>query len=201
LTYGKISTNNGFIPRQKWFVEKILSSLRGLILDCGCGRGLWSKKLKERGVDVVSLDLSRDRLKMCKDEGNNDEVIRASCVQLPFKSNCFNSVLFLELIEHLNLKDQDKALSETNRILKSSGRIVITSPNKPIYCLLTKFLHVFEYNPEHIHELSLSEIKNLVRKYFTITLVDGKIGGPIDFLDKLCPALLCWDIVLIGKRS
>jgi predicted TPR repeat methyltransferase len=39
---------NGYIPRQKWFVNKIIFSTRGLTLDIGCGIGLWSKKLREK---------------------------------------------------------------------------------------------------------------------------------------------------------
>lgn len=194
--YNKNSLD-GFIPRQKWFVKKILDSCSGLTLDLGCGRGLWSREMKKRGLDVIGLDLSVRRLKMCKKEGNNDCVVRASCTHLPFKSSRLDSVLAIELIEHLDQGDQDKTLSEIHRILKDGRAVVITTPNKPVYYLLTRFLHFFEYNPEHVHELSLWESKMLMKKYFKIASVDGKLG----FLDKIIPNSLCWDILLIGKKD
>lgn len=196
------ATHDGCVPTQEWFVKKIVSSLKGLALDCGCGRGLWSKKLRQEGMTVVSSDLSIRRLKMCKSEGNDNVVIRASCTHLPFKPSYFDSVLFLEVIEHLDRIGQHKSLSEMWRILKPNGSIVITTPNKPIYHLLTKFLRLFEYNPEHRNELSFSEMKSLVKKYFVIDLVDGKIGGPrfLGFLDKLLPAPLCWDILIVANK-
>jgi ubiquinone/menaquinone biosynthesis C-methylase UbiE len=154
---------NGCIPRQKWFVNKIVSSTRGLTLDCGCGRGLWSKKLREKGLEVIGIDISEKRLKYAKVEGNNNLIICASCTHLPFKSNCFDSALLIEVIEHLNEENQETTLSEIRRVLKSEGTLIITTPNRPIYHLLAKYFHLFKYNPEHIKELSLWEVRNLVR--------------------------------------
>jgi 2-polyprenyl-3-methyl-5-hydroxy-6-metoxy-1,4-benzoquinol methylase len=68
---------NGYIPRQKWFVKKIIFSARGLTLDVGCGIGLWSKKLREKDLEVVGIDISKKRLKYAKVKGNNDLVICA----------------------------------------------------------------------------------------------------------------------------
>jgi len=193
---------DGFIPHQKGFVRRIISSVEGLTLDCGCGRGLWSRKLKEKGINVISMDISLRRLTLCKNEGNNDYIVRASCTHLPFKPICFNSVLFLEVIEHLNEKDQKLPLREIRRILKPNGKIVITTPNRPIYRLITKFLHFFRYNPEHVHELSLTEVSNLVQAYFKIISIEGKLLGKekLAFLDRIIPNLLHWNTLLTGKK-
>jgi 2-polyprenyl-3-methyl-5-hydroxy-6-metoxy-1,4-benzoquinol methylase len=194
-----MSVHDGFIPRQKWFVEEIIQPLSGLTLDCGCARGLWSKELKQRGLDVVGLDLSRRRLKMSRREGNNTDVICGSATSLPFRQNCFDSVLFLEIVEHMDQTGQNESLKEIEHVLKPGGNVVVTTPNKRIYHLLTKYLHLFEYNPEHLRELTLNETKKLLRKYFEIDLVDGKTGS--DILDKLVPVSLCWDLLLVGKKS
>lgn len=64
---------------------------------------------------------------MCKSEGNNDVRICGSCTHLPFNSSCFDSVLFLEVIEYLGWPSQYKSLSEIRRVLKPRGSIVISA--------------------------------------------------------------------------
>ena len=193
-----MSVHDGFIPRQKWFVEEITRPLSGLTLDCGCARGLWSKELKQRGLNVVGLDLSRKRLEMSRKEGNNTDVVCGSATNLPFKQDCFDSVVFLEIVEHMDEACQNAALREIECVLKLGGNIVATTPNKPIYHLMTKYLHLFEYNSEHVRDLTFSQMKELFRKYFEINLVDGKTGS--DFLRQRLPVSLCWDILMVGKK-
>jgi len=188
--------HDGFMPRQKWFVEKILSPCSGLTLDLGCGRGLWSRKLRERGILAIGVDSSMARLKKCRAECNNDNLFCASAANLPFASDSLDTVLFLEVIEHLDEEQQDRSLREIHRVLKPKGLVVVTTPNRPMYRLITKLLHLFEYNPEHVRELSLAEAKGMMERYFALVLVDGKLG----FLDRLMPTGMCWDILVIAKK-
>jgi len=192
-----LGVHDGFIPRQKWFVEAITNPLNGLTLDCGCASGLWSKELAKRGLNVVGLDLSKRRLKLSQKAGNKD-LVCGSATNLPFKPSCFDSVVFLEIIEHMNQVNQNRALAAIENTLKTNGTIVITTPNKHIYQLFSKHLHLFPYNQEHIYELTLGEIKNMFSKHFKILLVDGKTG--ISFLDKIVPVYFCWDLLLVGKK-
>jgi SAM-dependent methyltransferase len=48
--------------------------------------------------------------------------------QFPYKDNCFDVVIFAEIIEHL-LNDPCRVLREINRILKDGGILVLTTPN------------------------------------------------------------------------
>jgi 2-polyprenyl-3-methyl-5-hydroxy-6-metoxy-1,4-benzoquinol methylase len=57
---------NGYIPRQKWFVNKIIFSTRGLTLDIGCGIGLWSKKLREKKFRSSRHRYIEKATKICK---------------------------------------------------------------------------------------------------------------------------------------
>ena len=136
------------------------------------------------------------RLRKCRAEGNNDNLLCASATNLPFASDSLDSVLFLELIEHMDEEQQNRSLKEIHRVLKSKGLVAVTTPNRPVYRLITKFLHLFEYNPEHVRELSLAEAKKMIKRYFTLVSVNGKLG----FLDKLMPTGMCWDILVIAKK-
>jgi ubiquinone/menaquinone biosynthesis C-methylase UbiE len=161
------------------------------------------QKVEGKNLEVVGIDISKKRLKYAKVKGNNDLVICASCTHLPFKSNCFDSVLLIEVIEHLHEEGQEATLREIRRVLNSEGTIIITTPNRPIYHLLAKYLHLFKYNPEHVKELSLQEVRNLVMKYFKILSIDGKISSKrfLGFLDKILPKSLCWDILIICRKE
>ncbi len=189
---------DGYIPRQKWFVEEILRPLSGVTLDCGCARGVWSKELKRRGLEVVGLDLSRKRLEMSRKEGNNTDVVCGSATNLPFKADCFDSVVFLEIVEHMDEVCQNAALKEIESVLKIDGNMVATTPNRTVYYFMTKYLHLFEYNTEHVRDLTFGQMKRLFKRYFEINQIDGKTGS--DLLDKFVPTFLCWDILMVGKK-
>jgi len=77
----------------------------------------------------------------------------------------------------------------------------MTTPNKYIYSMLTKFF--FKHNPEHLRELTYGEARSLVKEYFEIVLVDGKVGGINlgGILDYFLPSPLCWDLLFIGKKA
>jgi ubiquinone/menaquinone biosynthesis C-methylase UbiE len=145
------------------------------------------------------LDLSRKRLEMSRSEGNNTDVVCGSATNLPFRHDCFDSVVFLEIVEHMDKTCQDAALKELEYVLKPSGTIVATTPNKYVYHLMSKYLHLFEYNPEHIRDLTFGQMKKLFRRYFEISRISGKSGS--DFLDKVLPISLRWDILIVGKKN
>jgi len=191
------SLDNGCVPKQEWFVKKIIDHADGLVLDCGCGRGLWSRKLRETQHDVVGLDSSIRRLNMSKAEMNNPIVIRASCTHLPFRADCFSSVLLVEVIEHLDERDQIIVMQEINRILAVGGVLIMTTPNKHIYRIATAIF--FRHNPEHLNELTYAEAKALVKSFFDIILIDGKVGGSGSILDHI-PPYLCWDLLFVGRK-
>lgn len=150
-------------------------------------------------MNVIGLDISRKRLEMGRREGNNTEIVCGSATNLPFRKDCFDSVVFLEIAEHMDETCQDAALKELEYVLKPSGTIVATTPNKYIYRLMSKYLHLFEYNSEHIRDLTLGQMKKLFKRYFEISMISGKSGS--DFLDRVLPVSLRWDILMVGKKA
>jgi ubiquinone/menaquinone biosynthesis C-methylase UbiE len=55
--------------------------------------------------------------------------VACSVTHLPFKDNCFSSVLFADVIEHLSRKDEKFAMRELARVMRLGGRLLITTPN------------------------------------------------------------------------
>jgi glycosyltransferase involved in cell wall biosynthesis len=112
-----------------WVNEKsILKKIRGSnILDCACGVGRWGYLLK--GRNVVGIDLIKSYLSQAK---KYEEVVLGSVVYLPFRSNYFDTVLAIELIEHLSKEEGILFLREIRRVSK---HVVLSTPKnfEPVY--------------------------------------------------------------------
>lgn len=98
----------------------------GFAADIGCGGG-YTAKLLESHWRTVGIDISRDSLQLCQSRG-----LRRLCqvgmthLSLPFKTDSFDLVLALDVIEHA--EDDIHALTECHRIMKVGGLLVVTVP-------------------------------------------------------------------------
>lgn len=87
----------------------------GSVLDIGSDNG----RIKELIPDAVCLDFSRPAIKWTKG-------INADAYNLPLKDSCFDTILLLEILEHL--KTPSSAFSEAIRV--SRNLIIISIPEK-----------------------------------------------------------------------
>ncbi|MBL7206651.1 MAG: class I SAM-dependent methyltransferase [Candidatus Aenigmarchaeota archaeon] len=55
--------------------------------------------------------------------------IIADARHLPFKQDSFELILFTDVIEHLPEDEEDNALKEIHRTLRSNGRVILSTPN------------------------------------------------------------------------
>jgi len=121
------------------------------ILDIGCQFGDLSLPLASSVSYLVGLDLSIRSIKGAKDNIgsmsiSNAYFIVADAESLPFESNSFDVILFIELIEHL--PDAKPSLSEIHRVLKPNGFLLIGTPQSVGFFnvgfhLLVSFLTLF----------------------------------------------------------
>lgn len=98
------------------------------ILDIGCGRGEIVNRCAEEGAYAVGLDYSQAAVEIAK-QGGNSSVMRADATGLPFPADTFDKILFMEILEHLDDTDLERALHEMKRVLKPGGYIVGSTPN------------------------------------------------------------------------
>lgn len=109
------------------FVEKEAKGYK-TILDLGCGPGLSSYLLSERGFIVTGVDISQKFLDASKvKESDRLRLVQGNVSSLDFSDSSFDIVTSHELIEHI--PEVDKALREMKRVLKEGGKIIILGPN------------------------------------------------------------------------
>ncbi len=112
------------------------------ILDLGCGNGRLFELFQGKNVEYIGVDFSEKLIEKAKEKyGEHFKV--ADMLNLPFEDNCFDSIWTIAVFHHIPSREfRIKALKEIKKILKPSGKIIMTCWNlyQPIYLkLLFKF--------------------------------------------------------------
>jgi len=147
------------------------------VLDLGCSYGyLESLVLSEMCHSVIGVDIDKEAIRLakrkCKGFSNTHFIVVDIEKGLPFRSEIFKKVLFLDVLEHL--KDDETILKEINRVLKKNGVLIISVPHKYWHPMriLDSLLNVRE------REYNLADLKSkLERSGFLksiISLVEGQ---------------------------
>ena len=115
------------------FVERALRDCgeQGVVLDVGCGGGLFLQMLEERGTGGVSrpiagLDFSLDAARLAW-KHSGVPVVCASLTQAPFAAESCAAVTMFHVLEHLY--DPAAYLESAHRLLRPEGRLIAQVPN------------------------------------------------------------------------
>lgn len=120
--------------------QTILLSMVGsgqMLLDVGCGSGFYTAQFRALGNQVTGVDLTVEGVRAVQALGIPAYVANAE-QGLPFHDNLFDSVTFIEVVEHL--LRPDLALQEIHRVLKPSARLILTTPNYAYWVLRLLYL-------------------------------------------------------------
>lgn len=98
------------------------------VLDVGCGEGHFSAVLMHEGVEVEAIDVAAEPLRRALVRAPELDVRLVEPEgELPFEDSSFDVVWAGEVIEHV--ADTSRWLSELRRILRSSGTLLISTPD------------------------------------------------------------------------
>jgi SAM-dependent methyltransferase len=100
--------------------------IQGIILEDGCGVGMYVEHLSPFGGTNIGLEYDFER--SAEARKNSPHIINAAGEFLPLPSSTFDLILSHEVIEHV--QDDRAAISEMIRVLKPGGRAVIFCPNR-----------------------------------------------------------------------
>ncbi len=112
------------------------------ILDAGCGFGRWGALLTTNywethrakpGIrpSITGCDGYLPNVELARQSGFYTEVIHASVPPLPFPDNSFETVLLLDVIEHVEEMKGMQLIEEAKRV--ASQRVVLSTPNWPAF--------------------------------------------------------------------
>jgi ubiquinone/menaquinone biosynthesis C-methylase UbiE len=103
----------------------------GVVLDVGCGSGLFFKEVTDKAKLVVGVDFSRNLLLLAKDQAyglGNVFVVQSDADHLPFVDGLFDGVFAFTVLQ--NMPQFSVTLDEWRRVTKKNGKAVVTALKK-----------------------------------------------------------------------
>jgi 2-polyprenyl-3-methyl-5-hydroxy-6-metoxy-1,4-benzoquinol methylase len=112
---------------------EVLGDIKGKkLLDIGCGEGLNTRLMAEKGAIVIGVDFSREMIKLALEEEERENLgieyhVADACDLEIFGDKTFDVVASFMAIQ--DVEDYGGAIKEVSRVLKDDGRFVFGIPH------------------------------------------------------------------------
>jgi ubiquinone/menaquinone biosynthesis C-methylase UbiE len=137
--------------KERVIIDMLKANVGQNVLEMGCGsayfatalrRGIPGSSFRYSGIDMAdqALEVARTFVEP------QDRLMKGDVAAMPFKDGEFDTVLYLDVIEHVT--QDKKSLEEAFRVLRSGGRLIISTPNSGALLTDTFFC---EYMHDHGH--------------------------------------------------
>lgn len=124
LRYARL---NRWDPTHLERIDRLLDMNTGdRVLEVGCGRGHLTRRLAERGIDIIGIDANPK----AADAAGTERVVTMRAESLDFDDESFDVVLSVHALEHI--PDLEEALQEMARVLRGGGVSLHIYPAEPI---------------------------------------------------------------------
>lgn len=120
-----------FLPMYKKTLEQTRLNEDSVVLDAGCGSGLFSSMVINTGAQVMGVDAAPGLLEIARERNPENNFLEEDLEALPFAENSFDLVTGFNSFQYAG--NFTNALSEAKRVLKYGGRLVIGIWDKPEY--------------------------------------------------------------------
>lgn len=118
-----------FLPMYKKVLTHLKIDNDTLLLDAGCGAGLFSYMAIEKGAQVIGIDAAPGLLEVARKRNPQNNFMEEDLEALPFGDNSFDIVTGFNSFQYAG--DFSNALREAKRVLKNKGTLVIGIWDKP----------------------------------------------------------------------
>lgn len=196
----------------RWrLVSSMLDAKPGeLILDVGCGTGRDLIELAKTGCRCIGIDFSSKmieeaRKELLKNAITTAELESGDATNLRFPDKMFDKVFASEVLEHI--PNYDRAISEMARVLKPSGYLVITTPNRRSlygfdrYIIREKLLRMKSAHPYDAWKTFDELATALNNNGFAIAGFSGGCYIPGSLLPRWTPKIIKRVLVSVGRVS
>lgn len=180
--------NNHFLSELGSYVRTIEGENA---LDVGCGEGIFTQYLVNRSYvaehSLIGLDVEPQRLRLASDINPGVQFNQGSIYEIPYRTNAFELVMALEVLEHLEFPE--KAIAELARVSKQW--VLISIPNDRMFRLgnMLRFKYIDSWGnpPSHLQHWNKRTFRDLVARHLNIV----KVNTPMQL----------WLVFLCQKRN
>ncbi|MBS4726991.1 class I SAM-dependent methyltransferase [Mycobacterium sp. SM1] len=143
------------------------------VLDAGCGEGYGARLIAGVARRVIGLDYDEATVAHVRAHYPQVDVIHANLAEMPLPDGSVDAVVSLQVIEHL--WDQARFLRECFRVLRPSGLLMVSTPNRITFSPGRDT----PINPFHTRELNADELTALLAGVgFSPVSMSGIFHGP-----------------------
>ncbi|MFD5215895.1 class I SAM-dependent DNA methyltransferase [Microbacterium sp. NPDC058345] len=147
-------------------------TVSGRMLDAGCGPGLWTRYLHDRGHDVLGVDLSERFVAHARAQHPHLELVHGSFAELPLPDAALGGILAWYSLIHTPPRELPATLVEFARVLAPGGTILLGffdgAPREPFAHAVTT---AYFWSPDALAEL-------LEQAGFTVTATERRPRTP-----------------------
>lgn len=118
-----------FLPMYREVMNRLPLSKDSVLLDAGCGAGLFSSMAIKTGAYVMGVDAAPGLLEIARQRNPKNSFLEEDLEALPFGDESFDAVVGFNSFQYAG--SFENALLEAKRVLKKNGKLVIAIWDKP----------------------------------------------------------------------
>ena len=168
-----------FARRRDWLLSRVAAGER--VVDLGAGLGHFAAALADAGCEVVALDASPVAVRLARERRPDLDVRPVEAEgKLPLEDASVDVVWAGEVIEHV--ADTAAWLSEVRRVLRSGGRILLSTPYhgrvKTAALALARHEEHFDPRGPHLRFYTRQALTELLLDFGFENVELSTLGGP-----------------------
>ena len=113
-------------PLDRQLLDRFAKSVTGPTCDLGCGPGQIARYLRERGVDVCGIDLSRGMVEQARRLNPGIEFAKGNMLSLDVDDEALCGITAFYSIIHIPRAEVVHALGEMKRVLRPEGLLLLS---------------------------------------------------------------------------
>jgi SAM-dependent methyltransferase len=149
------------------------------VLEIGSGRGTLLHELRARGLDVVGIETSAERVAEALARYPGLPIQQTAGTRLPYPDEVFDVVLSFDVFEHI--PDSDAHLNEVRRVLKPRGWYLLQTPNKWTNSVFEtiRWRSFTRWREDHCALHTYDQLEQRLRRHgFDVSFADVKVVTP-----------------------
>ena len=150
------------------------------VCDAACGVGYGSALMASVANSVTGIDLNKKTIDAATKEYSsisNLNYKHSNAINLDCEDNSYDVLVSFETLEHLY--EHDELLTEFQRVLKTDGLLIISTPDKDVYSAND------DHNHFHVKELTSLEFDGLIDSKFKYNKTYGQQFQLLSVIEKL----------------